>query len=74
MLRPWFINLIAAPPERTGTALEAALLRAVEQALFNPRHELHRAMFDYYREPDARAPQEIRNRRFPAEEKERTNA
>ena len=54
MLRPWFIDLIAAPPERTGTAIEAALFRAVERALFNSRHELHRQVFDYYREPDAR--------------------
>ena len=52
---PWYVALIAAPPERTKapTALEAALLGAVERALYDPRHPLHQQTFGFYEVPGA---------------------
>jgi hypothetical protein len=46
---PWWARLVIDPDcERPRTALAAALLRALERALFNPKHELHRQTFGYY--------------------------
>ena len=52
---PWYVALVAAPPERTKapTALEDALLSAVERALYDPRHPLHRQTFGFYDVPGA---------------------
>jgi hypothetical protein len=50
--RPWYwhVAFIAAQPERpkTPTAIEDALLNAVERALYNPRHPLHQKTFGFY--------------------------
>ena len=42
MKQPWYIAFLAAPPEqrKAPTAIEAALYRALEKALYDPRHEL----------------------------------
>jgi hypothetical protein len=47
---PWFVALVAAHPERTKapTALEDALLSAVERALYDPHHALHQQTFGFY--------------------------
>jgi hypothetical protein len=54
--RPWYVALIAARPERAkvSTALEDALLSAVERALYDPRHRLHRQTFGFYGVPESR--------------------
>jgi hypothetical protein len=53
--RPWYVALIAAQPERTKapTALEDALFSAVERALYDPRHRLHRQTFGFYGVPES---------------------
>ena len=53
---PWFVAFIAAQPERAEapTALEDALLSAVERALYNPRHRLHQEIFGFYDACDAK--------------------
>ena len=50
----WFAALVAAQPERakSPTALEDALLRAIEKALFNPHHRLHQEIFRFYDVPE----------------------
>jgi hypothetical protein len=50
----WFITLITEPAARPQTALAAAMYRAVERALFNPRHRLHRQFFDSVETPGVR--------------------
>ena len=51
---PWFVALIAAQPKRARapTALEDALLSAVERALYNPRHHLYQKTFGFYDAPE----------------------
>jgi len=53
--RPWYVAFIATQPERTKapTALEAALLSAVERALYDPRHPLHQQTFGFYGVPES---------------------
>jgi hypothetical protein len=48
--RPWYVAFLAEPPARAKvpTALEDALFSAVERALYDPRHALHRQTFGYY--------------------------
>ena len=52
--RPWHVAFIAAHPERTKapTALEDALLSAVERALYDRRHSLHQQTFGFYGVPE----------------------
>jgi hypothetical protein len=47
MNRSWCVVLVTLERAKTGTALEAALLSAVERALYDPRHTLHRKTFGY---------------------------
>jgi hypothetical protein len=53
--RPWYVALIAAQPERAKvpTALEDALFSAVERALYDRRHPLHRQTFGFYGVPES---------------------
>jgi hypothetical protein len=45
----WWIRFVADPDcARPKTAIAAAMLRAVERALFNPRSELHARTFGFY--------------------------
>ena len=69
---PWYVAFIAAQPERTKvhTAIEAALFRALERALYDPRHALPRQTFGYYRAPDARGCMRNRAGRLPASKSE----
>ena len=53
--RPWYVAFIAAQPERAKvpTALEDALLSAVERALYDPHHALHQQTFGFYGVPES---------------------
>jgi hypothetical protein len=42
------VALIADSTERPRTAIADAFYRALEHALFNPRHPIHSQMFGYY--------------------------
>jgi hypothetical protein len=48
--RLWYVASIATQSERTKapTAIEDALRRALEKALYDPRHGLHRQTFGFY--------------------------
>jgi hypothetical protein len=52
---PWYVALVAARPERAKapTALEDALLSAVERAIHDRRHPLHQQTFGFYDVPGA---------------------
>jgi hypothetical protein len=51
---PWYVALVAARPERAKapTALEDALLSAVERAIHDRRHPLHQQTFGFYDAPE----------------------
>ena len=53
--RPWYVAFIGARPERAKapTALEDALFNAVERALYDRRHPLHRQTFGFYGVPES---------------------
>ena len=53
--RPWWVALIAAQPERAKvpTALEDALLSAIERALYDRRHLLHLKTVRFYGAPES---------------------
>jgi hypothetical protein len=47
-LPSWCVALIADSAERPRTAIADAFYRALEHALFNPRHPIHSQTFGYY--------------------------
>jgi len=48
---PWWVSLIAETPDeaKARTAIADAMFAAVERAVFDPKHELHRQTFGFYR-------------------------
>jgi hypothetical protein len=46
----WYVAAIATQPEqtKTPTAIADALHRALDRAIYDPRHALHRQTFGFY--------------------------